>query len=436
MATWKEVALVEDLTTASVQSDEAAAGQVAIGSSTAGEISWTPVPTKSLIVGNGSSGAAVVTTDATNGDVQIASSSSTKVVFDIIDGKVTTDHHAASSSTSTGVTPAKMSYGAAGGILAYHHDTIGSSVSGTAYGPEVLAAGSNGQVLSTIVTAGGKTYLDWVSGSSASTVTVTAGGSQGSALPIIFAEGTGSEQDLYSDVSSTPFTYEADINTLRVANIITTGSVTAPGGFAGLASSASTVATAVTTDTTCSVALLNATTGQQAISSDAGITYNATSNTLTVENLTVSGTNTVLNTTSLVVEDKIIAVASNAANPGAASNAGLVVNIANIAIDEVAGADHDDYLPRLVWTNNATTPVSSAANTSISTADTTLGWSISNMGTLDTGLPNAASVAFNVAPTLINQSTLPATAGADIGIGAMYLMDTTGGSRLFIQTTT
>ena len=33
-------------------------------------------------------------------------------------------------------------------------------------------------------------------------------------------------------------------------------------------------------------------------------------------------------------------------------------------------------------------------------------------------------------------STLPATAGADIGIGAMYLMDTTGGSRLFIQTTT
>tara|TARA_R110002096_G_scaffold11772_2_gene43129 strand:- start:1144 stop:2454 length:1311 start_codon:yes stop_codon:yes gene_type:complete len=436
MATWKEVALVEDLTAAAVQTGEAAAGQVAIGSSTAGEITWTDVPSLSLIVGNGSNGAAVVVHD-TAGDIQVTSSDSTKVKLDIVAGTVDTAKLATSSSTSTGVTPAKMSFGTSGGILAYHHDTIGSTVTGTVYGPEVLPAGTNGQILSTVV-AGGKTYLDWIAGGTASTVTVTNGESQGSALPVIFGEGTGADKDLYSDASTTPFTYEADVNTLRVANIITSGSVTATGGFAGLASSATTVNTATTTNASCYVALFDSQNGQQNGRTDAGIRYDATNNMLTVDNLTVSGTNTILNTTSLVVEDKLIAVASNSATASAASGSGVVVNINNLAIDEVAG-DHDDYCPRLVWSNNSTHPQANSANAQVSTSSTTMGWAIASHGAdadASQGVPVSASPLYNIAPTLIEQATLPATASADIGIGAMYLMNAANGSRLFIQTTT
>lgn len=74
-------------------------------------------------------------------------------------------------------------------------------------------------------------------------------------------------------IPTTDSTYEID-------GALTVNSITATSGLTGTASVATTVATAATTDSTCSVALLESATGNQGIKSDAGLTYDATANTL------------------------------------------------------------------------------------------------------------------------------------------------------------
>lgn len=97
--------------------------------------------------------------------------------------------------------------------------------------------------------------------------------------------------------------------------------------------------------------LLQAATGDLAAKIDsttgAGPTYNPATETLTVGNLTVDGTQTFLDTTHLAVTDKTITMAADSADAAAANGAALHVGVAHDGLSETG----INLLPKLKWNN-------------------------------------------------------------------------------------
>lgn len=79
----------------------------------------------------------------------------------------------------------------------------------------------------------------------------------------------------------------------------------------------------------------------------AGPTYNPNTATLTVANLTVNGTQTILDTTHLSIEDKTITIAAGAATAAAADGSALVVGVGDNGQSETNVAN----LPKVKWKN-------------------------------------------------------------------------------------
>lgn len=97
--------------------------------------------------------------------------------------------------------------------------------------------------------------------------------------------------------------------------------------------------------------LLQAATGDLAAKIDsttgAGPTYNPSTETLTVGNLTVDGTQTFLDTTHLAVSDKTITMAADSADAAAANGAAIHVGILHDGLSETG----INLLPKLKWNN-------------------------------------------------------------------------------------
>lgn len=95
--------------------------------------------------------------------------------------------------------------------------------------------------------------------------------------------------------------------------------------------------------------LLQAATGDLAAKIDsttgAGPTYNPSTETLTVGNLTVDGTQTFLDTTHLAVSDKTITMAADSADAAAANGAAIHVGIGHDGLSETG----INLLPKLKW---------------------------------------------------------------------------------------
>lgn len=110
-----------------------------------------------------------------------------------------------------------------------------------------------------------------------------------------------------------------------------TGTITAT-AFAGnltgnVTGSADTVATSASSSSDAHfIAMFANASGDQAPVTDAGLKYTPSSDTLTVSNLTVSGTTTTVNTSDLEVTDKIIRVANNGTNAATVALAGMEID--------------------------------------------------------------------------------------------------------------
>lgn len=445
MATWKKVALEADLS-AFAQTD-ATNNAIPYGNE-AGDFDYTNIPSDGqILVTVDADGSNPVPTFVTlDGDASIDNSGSLTIANNAVETGMIADN---------AVTTGKMAKGAGGGMLVYHDaSTVTNTDSTQNYDPVVLPAGTNGQVLKTVV-AGGVEYLAW---GSASFSNLTVGDGDGvdpgdtgpdpdiaAKLPVLFSNGLG-DKVVYGDVGSIPMEYIPNEHLLKVGNITVDSTVT---GVSGVFSSGVDKANSVkVTDSDTGsnyLAFFSAegNDGYQTPSTQSNLQYNAESETLSVKNLVVSGNNTTVNTTTLEVKDKTIVLASSDTDTTAeqSSGAGIVVDVNNQAGTTNALGDesgNDAFCPRLYWTNDGTGATdTNPAQTSVVNNTSSIGWRLADVGTLVSDSPTEVSQGHNIAPTLINQTVVPMS--QEIGIGSMWLThnSTTGSGvptgALYIQ---
>lgn len=151
-----------------------------------------------------------------------------------------------------------------------------------------------------------------------------------------------------------------------------------------------------------------------ALAVDTNLSYNPSTDTLTVTNLEVSGTEIKVNTESLTITDHIIEIAVGSSTAANASGSGLLVEIGAVAFDETANdnAGNQDAvnaavakMPELKWSDGGQLT----------------GWTISDY--LGTG----ANTDFGIAVNHVNAGVPSDTgvAALQAGQGAFYT-DTTG----------
>ena len=145
-----------------------------------------------------------------------------------------------------------------------------------------------------------------------------------------------------------------------------------------------------------------------------GLTWNPNSQTLAVANLTVTGTETKVNTTNLSVTDKIIEIANGSADAATADGAGIQVNIAEVLLNDAgdnAGAVATSFakMPELKWNNNTVLA----------------GWTISDY--------NAAAANEDFAiPVMTVAATAPTSSNNQAGQGSFYTDTSSGTEALYV----
>ena len=153
------------------------------------------------------------------------------------------------------------------------------------------------------------------------------------------------------------------------------------------------------------------TSGNQPVYTDSsGLTWTPDTQTLAVTNLTVTGTETKVNTTNLSVTDKIIEIANGSDEPGDADGAGIQVNIGEVFLNDAednAGAVATSFakMPELKWNNNTVLA----------------GWTISDYNA------DAANEDFAI-PVMTVTGAAPTGSDNQAGQGSFYV-DTTGSSE-------
>ena len=156
------------------------------------------------------------------------------------------------------------------------------------------------------------------------------------------------------------------------------------------------------------------TSGDQALGVDSNFYYVPDTDTLNVQNLVVSGTETKVNTTNLSVTDKVVEIATGSADAAAANGAGIQVNIDEVAYDATANdnAGNQDAvnlsfakMPELKWNNDSVLT----------------GWTISDYNS------SAANTDHHVAIMNVSAAA-PDGSTAQAGAGSFYV-DTTGSSE-------
>lgn len=152
-------------------------------------------------------------------------------------------------------------------------------------------------------------------------------------------------------------------------------------------------------DETAYLVFTTSTSGSAALKVDSStLQYNASSDTLTVNNLTVAGTQTTVNTSELVVADKNIVIADGSAAASDANGAGITVDIASTLAN----------MPQFLWNNGGQLT----------------GWTLSNYNASgNTDVP-VSVMEFSA------NSTAPA--GDAGGVGSFHF--DTGDDKLYIRT--
>lgn len=386
MATWKEVALVEDL--AGFAQTNATDNAIPFGNSSGG-FDYTAAGTNNQILTVNGSHPQFVTM---SGDATINAAGALTIANTAVETGMIADN---------AVTLAKMAGLDKGHII--YGDANGDPVD--------LPEGTDGQVLTL---ASG--MPSWASAGSVTSITVNESDDNAS-HPLTFTDsgaGAGAVLEQDNELHYNPST-----------NVLT--AVTFSGSLSGNATSADTVdTTTVSNSDTLYVPLVDSATGVsgETLETGSAITVvtgssflsDSTDCTVTISgDLVVSGDTTTINTATLKVEDKTIVCSSGATTMSNSATSGLVVN---------GGSATDANNPRIIWSDNGG---------GTATTSTTLGWAIADHGGISgAGATNSASTLRNIAPTLINQSAVPGSTA--IGIGSMWLTDSSTGSRLFIQT--
>ena len=389
MASWKEVALVEDL--AGFAQTNATDNAVPFGNSSGG-FDYTAAGTNNQILTVNGVHPQFVTM---SGDATITAAGALTIANTAVETGMIEDN---------AVTLAKMAGLDKGHII--YGDTNGD--------PTSLPEGDDGQVLTL---ASG--MPSWATAGSVTSITVNESDDNAS-HPLTFTDsgaGAGAILEQDNELHYNPST-----------NVLT--AVTFSGALSGNATSADTVdTTTVSNGDTLYVPLVDSSTGVsgETLETGSAITVvtgssflsDTTDCTVTISgDLVVSGDTTTINTAILKVEDKTIVCGSGATAMTTNNLSGLVIN---------GGSDTDANNPRFLWQNNG--GGTGSAN------DTTLGWAIADHGGLTGGdATNSASTLRNIAPTLINQSGAPGTLA--IGRGSMYLTHSGSSgadSKLYIQ---
>ena len=143
------------------------------------------------------------------------------------------------------------------------------------------------------------------------------------------------------------------------------------------------------------------TSGSAALKVDSStLSYNASSDTLTVNNLTVAGNQTTVNTTELVVADKNIVIADGSTTAADANGAGITVDIASTAAN----------MPQFLWNNGGSLT----------------GWTLSNYNAAgNTDFPVSA-MEFDAV------SGAPGSGDNAAGVGSFHM--NTADGKLYIRT--
>ena len=446
MPTWKKI-LHED---SSITIDQITGledmqdGQVIIGSGD--QVNNHDLTNLHILVGDGSNNAKIAGLVAAAGEaggdiivesVDNVSGVNADVKFHIID-EVVTENKIADDSVS----PAKIKHQGGHGILVYDDNVSdGDGV------PTFLAGGTAGQIVKVNGTANGFEFAD-----AASSSTIDISLHDGTRRPVIFGgeadddSDTGQvirkdqpsfnyladqtfASDLYKDAFNStvnPATVSSSTADLHVDHIKT--------NITGTAGAAAKVYGTNETGQDVEFPMVFASNGDSGAFGgngyassmiDKAFTFNPADQMLTVPNLKVTGTNTIVNTANLHVDDKTIRVASSTGQTTTsdATDSGLVVNIgtnSGAADGGITEQNADTDLPRLIWANDPTS---------------TKGWIIANKGTgSDTNL--AASAGHGIAvlthdTAVVSQATL--NSSFDHGIGAFFLSDSDGNPELYIQ---
>jgi len=393
MASWKEVALIDDLA-AFAQTDATSLG-VAFGHVSNGSLDYATGTSAQFLVLNGSNSPVFA---SMSGDISITDAGVASIgAAVIVEGDL----------ADNAVTFAKMNDGVAGDIIVYNASNE----------PIALAHGTAGQALVVGADVDGN-VPKWSSAAEAGTLTVNEEDTETTNY-ICFTASSAGTSTVKRD---TDFYYDAADNKLTVPKITSTLT-----GTADVANAIKQTASVV--NTTYYVPFTNASGGDSSAdlygSTILTIDTNAStgvSDFKVAGNLVVEGVTTTVNTSELLVEDKTISVASGATTMAGGASSGLVVN----------GGGGEGMEPRLFWENTGGASGST---------DTTLGWTIADHGAISAdvadgviGAPYIASTAYNIAPMLINQSGPPST--LSVGRGSMYLTAAgTAGidSKLYIQ---
>ena len=336
------------------------------------------------------------------------------------------------------VTLAKMADGTKGQLISY--DTNGEATH--------LGVGSNGFVLTADDTEA--TGLKWQSAGGATTVNVQNGDTQSADLPIVFASGIDGTATVFGDADELSF--KADDVTFTHMNQTDLnqpdGNLTTPGdgvseaalfsknGFkgdlAGRASGANTLRANNTFTNTVDNASLTGTINilghesgvadtqyYNAKSLGARVTYDVSSDTLSVQNLTVAGTTTTVNSTVTTIADSTIRIAEGTTASGSFGTSSTSAGGAGLVVD--VGSAADANLGRFIYTGY---------DQGGTNQNSVLGWKIAQEQ-VSTGADPAP--AYGVGVMYVQSGAMDTDGnGVDINPGALLFTSDSGG-QLWLQ---
>mgnify|MGYP004449950315 CR=1 FL=1 len=335
------------------------------------------------------------------------------------------------------VTLAKMADGTKGQLISYNGDGEATH----------LGVGDNGFVLT--ADSEEATGLKWQSAGGATTLNVQNGDTQSSALPVVFASGVSSTAAVYGDADE--LTFDADgvtFNHLSTDDLgQSDGNLTSEldgvgraalfskngfkGDLAGRASAANFVkadASFVNDDSASLTGTINmlgvqssVTNGDYYQSQSLGsrVTYDVTSDTLSVPNLTVAGTTTTVNSTVTTIADSTIRIADGTTASGSFGDSAASAGGAGLVVD--VGSAADANLGRFIYTGYDQGGINQ---------NSVLGWKIAQESVSD---GSATANAYGVGVMYVQSGPMDEDGnGVDINPGALlFTTDSTG--QLWLQ---
>lgn len=407
--------------------------------------------TNSLPAGNiVSNGTALQTLDQAAGQIAIGQGNGTTPSAQSLSGDIDTVTSAGVVTIATdaittakiindAVTLDKMAHGTQGQLISYN----GSGQ------PTHLGVGANGFVLT--ADDGEPTGLKWQSAGGATTLNVQNGDTQANPLPVIFASDVtsgaaavyGDADELTFDADGVTFTHmnqtdlnEDDGNLTTETDGAGRAALFSKNGFkgdlAGRASGANTLRANNTFTNTVDNASLTGTInilGHESNVTDTQyynpkslggrVTYDVSSDTLSVQNLTVAGTTTTVNSTVTTIADSTIKIAEGTTSSGSFGTSAASAGGAGIVVD--VGSAADANLGRFIYTGYDQGGVN---NNSV------LGWKIAQESVSDGSQP---ANAYGVGVMYVQSGAMDEDGnGVDINPGALLFTSNSGG-QLWLQ---